>query len=262
MKVSKRIALIADDDEVFRMALATILTGKPRFAEVVQPASLDEAIEKLSTRTNISLALFDLAMSGMESPAYLRAVRDCFETLRVAVVSSSKNRQDILSALEAGVRRPGAPGAGKVQQGDRPRSRSRRGDGEGPHGHVVPQPWAGCSHAGRPGQPLTRRHRQMDPRRHGAASRQPLAYLHRPAMNRQGMAIADPAGAGRAREQMGRRRHAVRVLDRRHPRSVHSAAAARPSTIACAAVHRCRDRPDRTALSGAWTADGSATACC
>jgi DNA-binding NarL/FixJ family response regulator len=103
MKALKKIALIADDDEFFRMALATILTSKLKFAEVVQAASLDEGVEKLSARDDISLALFDLAMPGMESPANLRAVRDCFETLRVAVVSSSKNRQDILSALEAGV---------------------------------------------------------------------------------------------------------------------------------------------------------------
>jgi DNA-binding NarL/FixJ family response regulator len=103
MKAQKKIALIADDDEFFRMALATILTSKLKFVEVVQAASLDEGVEKLSARNDISLALFDLAMPGMESPANLRAVRDCFETLRVAVVSSSKNRQDILSALEAGV---------------------------------------------------------------------------------------------------------------------------------------------------------------
>jgi DNA-binding NarL/FixJ family response regulator len=103
MKAQKKIALIADDDEFFRMALATILTSKLKFTEVVQAASLDEGVEKLSARNDVSLALFDLAMPGMESPANLRAVRDCFETLRVAVVSSSKNRQDILSALEAGV---------------------------------------------------------------------------------------------------------------------------------------------------------------
>jgi DNA-binding NarL/FixJ family response regulator len=103
MKTQKKIALIADDDEFFRMALVTILSSKLKFAEVVQAASLDEAVEKLSSRSDISLALFDLAMPGMESPANLRAVRDCFKTLQVAVVSGSKNRRDILSALEAGV---------------------------------------------------------------------------------------------------------------------------------------------------------------
>ena len=103
MTSRNQIALIADDDEFFRMALSTILTSKLKFAEVVQTASLDEAVEKLSARSDITLALFDLGMPGMESPANLRAVRDCFSTLLVAVVSSSKNRRDVLSALEAGV---------------------------------------------------------------------------------------------------------------------------------------------------------------
>jgi DNA-binding NarL/FixJ family response regulator len=103
MKSPAQVALIADDDEFFRMALSTILVDTLGFASVIQTASLDAAVEALSGRTDISLALFDLAMPGMESPASLRAVRDCFQDLRVAVVSASDSRQDILSALEAGV---------------------------------------------------------------------------------------------------------------------------------------------------------------
>ena len=167
MTSRNRVALIADDDEFFRMALATILTGKLGFSDVVQTASLDEAVEKLSARGDVSLALFDLAMPGMESPASLRAVRDCFTKLKIAVVSGSMRRRDILSALEAGVhgyvpkglgvaelahaaevgaddpdaapaRCPRTPRAGKIQQGDRPRTGTRRGHGEGPHGCPVP----------------------------------------------------------------------------------------------------------------------------
>lgn len=103
MTPSTRVALIADDDEFFRVALSTILTGKLAFADVVQTASLDAAVEELSARTDISLALFDLSMPGMQSPASLRAVRDCFPDLRVAMVSASSNRLDVLSALNAGV---------------------------------------------------------------------------------------------------------------------------------------------------------------
>ena len=98
-----QVALIADDDEFFRMALGAILTGKLGFAEVVETCSLDEAVETLSVRGDISLALFDLSMPGMEGPANLRAVRDCFAELRVAVVSGSQNRNDVLAALAAGV---------------------------------------------------------------------------------------------------------------------------------------------------------------
>ena len=96
------VCLIADDDEFFRMALRTILTKTVGVTQVIETASLDEAVERLSEADNVSLALFDLAMPGMESAASLRAVRECFPTIRVAVVSASKRRSDILLALEAG----------------------------------------------------------------------------------------------------------------------------------------------------------------
>jgi DNA-binding NarL/FixJ family response regulator len=103
MDVSSDVALIADDDDFFRIALRTILTREIGFSEVIETASLDDAIEQFSERNDISLALFDLAMPGMESPASLKAVRDFHNETRIAVVSASTSRSDILSALEAGV---------------------------------------------------------------------------------------------------------------------------------------------------------------
>lgn len=98
-----RVALIADDDEFFRIALNAILKSKLGFTEVVEAGSLDEAIERLSDRDDVSLALFDLAMPGMESAVSLGAVRDVHPDLKVAVVSGSSRRADILTALTAGV---------------------------------------------------------------------------------------------------------------------------------------------------------------
>jgi DNA-binding NarL/FixJ family response regulator len=95
--------LIADDDEFFRLALKSILVNALGFTQVLETGSLDEALERLGDRTDISLALFDLAMPGMESAASLGAVRECFPQIKVAVVSGSKRRRDILMALEAGV---------------------------------------------------------------------------------------------------------------------------------------------------------------
>jgi DNA-binding NarL/FixJ family response regulator len=98
-----RAALIADDDEFFRMALRTILRDRLNLPAVIETESFDEAIERLSARDDIALALFDLAMPGMVSPAGLKTVRECFPDVRVAVVSASQARRDILCALEAGV---------------------------------------------------------------------------------------------------------------------------------------------------------------
>ena len=94
--------LIADDDEFFRTALRRILVNKLGYSGVIETGSLDEAVEQLSERGPIALAVFDLAMPGMKSAANLRAVRDCFPETQVAVVSASKRRSDILQALEAG----------------------------------------------------------------------------------------------------------------------------------------------------------------
>ncbi|SFP07955.1 LuxR C-terminal-related transcriptional regulator [Tranquillimonas alkanivorans] len=96
-------ALIADDDEFFRMALGVILTDRLGFAEVIEATSLDDALDQLSSRSDISLALFDLAMPGMKSAASLRSVREEFAALKIAVISGSRRRSDILTALTSGV---------------------------------------------------------------------------------------------------------------------------------------------------------------
>ncbi|MGH1569398.1 LuxR C-terminal-related transcriptional regulator [Methylobacterium sp. P31] len=84
------------------MALRGILQTRFGFAEVIETGSLDEAIEHLGRREDVALALFDLAMPGMEGAGSLRAVREVRPTTLAAIVSGSKRRRDILQALEAG----------------------------------------------------------------------------------------------------------------------------------------------------------------
>jgi DNA-binding NarL/FixJ family response regulator len=100
-----RRALIADDDDFFRIALSAILTRRLGFDEVFETASLDEALAKLGGLEDdgaVALALFDLEMPGMSGAASVGAVRECFPDVRVAIVSASTRRRDILLALEAG----------------------------------------------------------------------------------------------------------------------------------------------------------------
>ena len=99
-----RPVLVADDDEYFRLALTALLKGPLGFSQVVETGSLDEALDKLATTVvPVSLALFDLFMPGMDGPATLGAVRDCYPNVRIAVVSASESRQDVLTALDIGV---------------------------------------------------------------------------------------------------------------------------------------------------------------
>jgi DNA-binding NarL/FixJ family response regulator len=103
MTMTHSCALIADDDAFFRIALAAILTRHLGFKTVLEAGSLDDALELLGTRPDISLALFDLSMPGMKQAESLAAVRECAESVTLAVVSGSVSRQDILAALGAGV---------------------------------------------------------------------------------------------------------------------------------------------------------------
>jgi DNA-binding NarL/FixJ family response regulator len=98
-----RVGLIADDDAYFRMAVSAILTRQLGFSKVIEASSLDEALECLGENISTCAALFDLSMPGMRTPTNLRAVRECYPKTRVAVISGSSARRDILLALEAGV---------------------------------------------------------------------------------------------------------------------------------------------------------------
>jgi DNA-binding NarL/FixJ family response regulator len=97
------VALIADDDEFFRIALRAILTYNLGFSEVIEVGCFKDAVDKLSERDSVSLAIFDLYMPGMEgAETNVRMIRECFPRTQVVIVSSSKEKTDIIGALMAG----------------------------------------------------------------------------------------------------------------------------------------------------------------
>lgn len=100
---TSRVALISDDDEFFRVALSSVLRTRLGFSEVIEAETFDGAVDALSNRSDIEVALFDLNMPGMNNWQNLRTVRDCFPNMRVAVVSASQDRNDILMALSVGM---------------------------------------------------------------------------------------------------------------------------------------------------------------
>lgn len=96
------VAVVADDDEFFRMAIAALLERHLGFARVVETGSLDEALAALAEQPGARLALFDLRMPGMAGAASLAAIRECFPDVRTAILSASTDRRDVLTALAAG----------------------------------------------------------------------------------------------------------------------------------------------------------------
>ena len=80
-----------------------MLSERLHFTEVVQTDNFDAAVEAMSSRNDVELALFDLNMRGMKNWQNLRTVRDCFPSTRVAVVSGSQDRNNILKAISIGL---------------------------------------------------------------------------------------------------------------------------------------------------------------
>jgi DNA-binding NarL/FixJ family response regulator len=100
---SSRTCIIADDHELSRRALEMILVEKLKFDSVVLTGSFDEAVERLEKHGPVTLVLLDLNMPGMHGALSLAAVREYYPQTKVAVVSGSERREDILNALAAGV---------------------------------------------------------------------------------------------------------------------------------------------------------------
>jgi DNA-binding NarL/FixJ family response regulator len=103
MSAPVRIGLVADDDAYFRVAISAILNRHFGFTDIIEASSFDEALACLGDNPGISTALFNLSAAGISVSTNLRAVRECFPKARVAVISGSSSRRDILLALEAGV---------------------------------------------------------------------------------------------------------------------------------------------------------------
>jgi len=93
--------LIADDHGLYREGLATLIRDSVDVEEVLEAASLEDAMSFLED-TAIGCILVDLNMPGMDGVASLLAIRQRRADLRIVVVSGSDQRDDVLGALANG----------------------------------------------------------------------------------------------------------------------------------------------------------------
>lgn len=100
---AERVAVIADDDEFFRIALAAVLMRDCAIARVIQTGNFADAMAAIEAEDHVTIALFDLEMPGMSGPLPLHRLREtCGHVGKVAVVSASRRREDILGTLSSG----------------------------------------------------------------------------------------------------------------------------------------------------------------
>jgi DNA-binding NarL/FixJ family response regulator len=95
--------LVADDHSLYRSGLGFLLKDKLGFHDVIEAATFDSALDRLSEPVTVELALFDLAMPGISGPESLSVVKETYPGLRVAIVSGSEQRDDVLKAVATGL---------------------------------------------------------------------------------------------------------------------------------------------------------------
>jgi DNA-binding NarL/FixJ family response regulator len=103
MTIRRDAVLVADDHSLYRTGLSFLLKDKFGFSTVVEAATFDAALDRLSEPQRFSLALFDLAMPGISGPESLGIVKETYPGLRVAIVSGSEARNDVLKAVATGL---------------------------------------------------------------------------------------------------------------------------------------------------------------
>ncbi|MGO4682442.1 response regulator [Hyphomicrobium sp. 2TAF46] len=95
--------LVADDHGLYRSGFGFLLRDRMGFRSVIEASSFDSALDRLAETPNVELALFDLAMPGISGPEGLRVVKETYPAIRVAIVSGSEERNDVVKAVAMGL---------------------------------------------------------------------------------------------------------------------------------------------------------------
>lgn len=97
-----RTVLVADDHPLVRDGVRAFLSVPPGSFEVLTAATLDEATGVLAARA-VDLLMLDLDMPGMHGIDSLRALREGFPELRIAVLSGTDDRAVMAQAMAVGL---------------------------------------------------------------------------------------------------------------------------------------------------------------
>ena len=98
------VVLIADDHALFRYGISLALEDLYDDVTILQAATADEARRIAHEAPHIDLILLDLMMPGLNGVSDLKAYVESLPPVPVVVVSGSRQRSVIRSAIEAGAR--------------------------------------------------------------------------------------------------------------------------------------------------------------
>lgn len=94
--------ILADDHELVRVGLRDTLVRLEPDYELLEAASLDEALEKAGCEGPIALSILDLYMPGMNGVDGIRTMKQALRDAPVAVISGSVRESDVEATIAAG----------------------------------------------------------------------------------------------------------------------------------------------------------------
>lgn len=94
--------LIADDHDLFRVAVRGVVSRLDGDYDVLDARTIDQVWAVLSKETGIVLLLLDLMMGGDNSLEIIRPLREKYPDLKVAIISGNEDQRAIQKAFEFG----------------------------------------------------------------------------------------------------------------------------------------------------------------
>lgn len=94
--------LVADDHPLFREAITGVIAAGLEASEVLEAASLAEALRLAETHDALDLVLLDLGLPDADGLSGLARLREAVPELAVVIVSAEQQRATVLEALELG----------------------------------------------------------------------------------------------------------------------------------------------------------------
>ncbi|CAA7617115.1 Glycerol metabolism activator AgmR [Candidatus Terasakiella magnetica] len=94
--------LVADDHKLVRDGLRPFLMELDAGAELLEAATLDEAIQVVRSFPGLGLILLDLMMPGMDGLSGLQQIKALIPDTPVVIVSGYSTRDHVVQAVQAG----------------------------------------------------------------------------------------------------------------------------------------------------------------
>lgn len=94
--------MVADDHPLFREAIAAVIEAGLPDSRLLEAESLDEALRQAGACADLDLVLLDLGLPDASGLEGLRALREAYPSLPVAILSADQERRTILEAIDLG----------------------------------------------------------------------------------------------------------------------------------------------------------------